>query len=487
MRGLIVGCRGGMLRGMAGEEQSSLFDEEPRGRGEAAPGGGGEAGPAREPRRPLAVRMRPRTLGEVIGQEHLLGEDALLPRLVRTDTFGSLLFYGPPGCGKTTLAEVIANETGSRRFMRLNAVLSNVAEMRDVLRLARSRPEDRPILFIDEIHRFNKAQQDLLLPDVEAGNVRLIGATTHNPGFYVISPLLSRSHLFRLEPLGEDAIVAVLRRALDERGRGLGASRCSAGEEVLRGLARLCDGDLRRGLNALETLVLSQPAGSTIEHADLEAFARERQIRYDAGEDEHYDTISAYIKSVRGGDPDAALYWLAKMLEGGEDPRFIARRLVILASEDVGLADSRALTVAVAAQQAVDFVGLPECQLNLSHATLFLATCPKSNSATTGIAAARRAIREGPVQPVPMHLRDSHTKTNKALGQGEGYRYSHDWPDAVSGQEYLEEPLKLYEPGRAGAEAGIAERLESWKRRKAQIQERERGEEPPEASEGPGA
>ncbi|MGB0185277.1 MAG: AAA family ATPase, partial [Opitutales bacterium] len=269
--------------------------------------------------RPLAVRMRPRDLSEVLGQEHLLASDCLLPRLVKADNFGSLIFYGPPGCGKTSLAEVIAEETKSH-FVRLNAVLSNVAELRELLRLARYSPERRTILFIDEIHRFNKSQQDLLLPDVEAGNIRLIGATTHNPGFYVNPPLLSRSHLFRLEPVNADAVAEVLQKAMRETERGLGAHNCEADPEVFKALAEFAGGDLRRALNALETLVLSQPNGSTIGQEAVEAFARERRIRYDRDEDEHYDHASAMIKSIRGSDPDAALYWTFKMLEGGEDP-----------------------------------------------------------------------------------------------------------------------------------------------------------------------
>ncbi|QYY37503.1 replication-associated recombination protein A [Ruficoccus sp. ZRK36] len=413
--------------------------------------------------------MRPRDLSEVLGQDHLLGEGSLLPKLIRTDTFGSLLFYGPPGCGKTTLAEVIAQETGAK-CVRINAVMSNVAELRDILRMARYDAAHETILFIDEIHRFNKAQQDLLLPDVEAGNIRLIGATTHNPGFYIIDPLLSRSHLFRLEPLPESATVDLLRRALEDAERGLGAARCTAEDAVLVGLARLCDGDMRRALNALETLVLSQPTGSEITPAELEVFARERQIRYDADEDEHYDTISAFIKSVRGSDPDAALYWLAKMVEGGEDPRFIARRLIILASEDIGLADSRALPLATAALQAVEFIGMPEAALTLSHATLFLSLCPKSNSATEAISRARRAIKEGPVQSVPQWLRDSHSKIGKQLGHGDTYQYSHDSPDHISGQEYMLDPLELYKPSPYGAEASLAERLAQWKELKHQRQ-----------------
>ncbi len=450
---------------MAEPLQPSFFEESSRVR----EGASGVASDSAAAHRPLAVRMRPRTLTEVIGHEHLLGPDALLPRLVRTDTFGSLLFYGPPGCGKTTLAEVIAHETRSR-FVRINAVLSNVAELRDELRLARARPNERTILFIDEIHRFNKAQQDLLLPDVEAGNIRLIGATTHNPGFYVIPPLLSRSHLFRLEPLAPEAVALVLRRALDDSVRGLGNLRVRASDAVLASLAKFCDGDLRRALNALETLALSQPLGGEITEEALTVFARERRIRYDANEDEHYDTASAFIKSVRGGDPDAAIYWMTKMLEGGEDPRFIARRLVILASEDIGLADSRGLPVAVAAFQACELVGLPECALNLAHATLFLATSPKSNSATRALGSARDALKNEPVQSIPMSLRDSHTVTNKKLGQGEGYLYSHEFPEGISGQNYLEKYLKLYDPGAhpAGAEAAIAERLERWRKLKAE-------------------
>jgi putative ATPase len=274
--------------------------------------------------------------------------------------------------------------------------------------------------------------------------------------------------LFRLEPLEVDAIVGVLRTALADAQRGLGARKCRAEEKILADLARLCEGDLRRALNALEVLALSLPEGAAITAAELEVFARERHIRYDA-EDEHYDTISAFIKSCRGGDPDAAMYWLAKMLAGGEDPRFIARRLVILASEDVGLADPRALPLAVAAHHACDFVGLPEAELTLAHATLYIATAPKSNSATLALGEARRAISESPVQAVPIHLRDKGGQASKRLGHGKGYAYSHDFPEAISGQEYLERPLSLYTPKTTGAEAAIAERLARWRelRRKA--------------------
>jgi putative ATPase len=434
-------------------------------------GRGSESGNEDFARKPLAARMRPCDLAGVVGQEHILRPGSLLPKLIRSDRFGSLLFYGPPGCGKTSLAEAIASETGSR-FVRVNAVMSNVAELRSILGLARQRPEFRTILFIDEIHRFNKAQQDLLLPDVEEGNIRLIGATTHNPGFYINPPLLSRSHLFRLEPLVETNVVDVLRMALDDVERGLGGYGCQASNDMLRDLAQLCDGDLRRALNALEVLVLSLESGSEITSEELKVFAQERQIRYDSNEDEHYDTIAAFIKSIRGGDPDAALYWMAKMLEGGEDARFIARRLVILASEDVGLADSNALPLAVAAHHACNFVGLPECRLNLAHATVYLATAPKSNSAYKAISAATDAIREQPVQAVPIHLRDSGGQASKRMGHGEGYLYSHDFEDGVSGQEYMEQPQRFYHPLCFGEEAAIAERVGKLRATKAEPKRR---------------
>jgi len=413
--------------------------------------------------------MRPANLSEVIGQEHIVGPACLLPRLVAANNFGSIMLYGPPGCGKTSLAEAIAAQTKSR-FIRINAVMSNVAELRDILRWARNRPEERLLLFIDEIHRFNKAQQDLLLPDIEAGNLRLIGATTHSPGHYVNAPLLSRSHLFRLEPISQEAIITVLERAMKDEIRGLAATKVSVEQTVLEGIARISDGDLRRALNALETLIISAPYAGKVGVDDLKSFASERQIRYDADQDEHYDTVSAFIKSVRGSDPDAALYWLCKMLAGGEDPRFIARRLVILSSEDIGLADSRALTVAVAAQQAVEFVGLPECELTLAHATLFLALSPKSNSATTALFAAKEAIKRGPLQNVPPWLKDAHTKTAKAMGNGDGYIYSHERPENITGQEYMLEPMRFYEGRHCGAEDAMVKRLEHWQELKEKLQ-----------------
>jgi putative ATPase len=417
---------------------------------------------------PLAARMRPRRLAEVVGQDHLLRPGSLLPRLVGQNRFGSLLFHGPPGCGKTSLAEAIAAETGSR-FVRVNAVMSNVAELRDILAAARRRPGEATILFIDELHRFNKSQQDLLLPDVEEGVVRLIGATTHNPGFYVNPPLLSRSHLFRLEPHSTATVADVLAVALTDTERGLGLRRVTAERPRLEELAVLADGDLRRALNSLEVIVLGLPEGGEVTRADIEVFARERRIRYDADEDEHHDTISAFIKSCRGCDPDAAMYWLAKMLAGGEDPRFIARRLVILASEDVGLADPQALPLAVAAHHAVDFVGLPEAEYALAHATLYLATAPKSNSATLALSESKRVLREQPVQAIPPALRSKGGQANKRHGHGADYAYSHDFPEAISGQDYLERPLSLYSPKTAGWEAKIADRLARWRELRAAI------------------
>ncbi|HQU09628.1 MAG TPA: replication-associated recombination protein A, partial [Opitutales bacterium] len=312
-----------------------------------------------------------------------------------------------------------------------------------------------PILVIDEIHRFNKAQQDVLLPDLESGAVRLIGLTTHHPGHYLIPALLSRSHLFRLEPLTEEVLQGLLEKALT-------VVKAEAAPEVITRLIAFSDGDARRALNALETLLVAYP-GQRITVESFTHFAQERHLAFDRDEDEHYNTASAFIKSMRGGDPDAALYWLAKLLIGGEDPRFVARRLVILASEDVGLADPRALPLAVAAFQACELVGPPECELNLAHVTVFLATCPKSNSAYLGLKAAKAAIAQGPVQQVPVYLRDSSGKTAKKMGYGADYLYSHDFAEAITGQDYMEKPQRFYEPKPVGAEAAIAQRLEGWK------------------------
>ncbi len=420
-------------------------------------------------RLPLAARMRPRRLDEVVGQDHILESGSLLPRLVRANSFGSLLLYGPPGSGKTSIAEAIAGET-ENRFVRINAVMSNVAELRQILLAARRIETTDTILFIDEIHRFNKAQQDLLLPDVEAGHIRLIGATTHNPGFYVNAPLVSRSHLFRLEPHSVETIASLLRIALDDEERGLGGRGHEADEKTLLDLAKLCDGDLRRALNALEVIALGLEQNQKISSDTIAVFASERQIRYDADEDEHYNTISAFIKSMRGGDPDAALYWLTKMLAGGEDPRFIARRLIIFASEDVGLADSGALPIAVACQQACEFVGLPECELNLAHCVVYMATAPKSNSSYAALQKARKALAEEPVQEVPIWLKDSGGQVSKALGHSKDYSYSHSFPENISGQEYLLDPKTFYRPIRIGDEVDVEKRLERWRELKCQAQ-----------------
>lgn len=411
---------------------------------------------------PLAARMRPRNLGEVVGQTHILAEGNLLPKLVKSNSFGSLLFYGPPGCGKTSIAEAIANETDSQ-FVRINAVMSNVGELRQILGAARRKKRKDTVLFIDEIHRFNKSQQDLLLPDVEEGNIRLIGATTHNPGFYVNAPLLSRSHLFRLEPHSVENIANALARALEDSERGLGDRGHTATTEALLGLAKLSDGDLRRAFNALEVVALGLEAGGVIDEGDIAVFANERQIRYDADEDDHYDTISAFIKSMRGGDPDAALYWLAKMLAGGEDPRFIARRLIIFASEDVGLADANALPLATAVQQACQFVGLPECEINLAHCVVYLATAPKSDASYAALGEAKRCLVENPAQEVPKWLKDSGGAASKRLGHSDDYLYSHGHLENISGQEFMLEPKTFYSPKRVGSETAIADRLERWK------------------------
>ena len=420
-------------------------------------------------RRPLAERMRSRSIDEVLGQEHILGEGCLLPNLIRENRVSNLILAGPPGSGKTTLANVIASE-GKGKLLRINAVTSNAAELRDTLKLARYYGSENCFLFVDELHRFNKAQQDLLLPDVESGDVRLIGATTHNPRYYIIDPLLSRCQLLTLEPLPEAVIESALHLALKDTVRGLGTRNCSAKKSVTERIALLAEGDLRKGYNFIETIVEALPDGSEVSEDHVAGFCRERSIRYDRDEDEHYNTASALIKSMRGNDPDASVYWLAKMLAGGEDPRFIARRLVIFASEDVGLADSRALLLADATFRACETIGLPECELNLAHATLFLATCPKSNSATLALAKAKRALNEGTVQAVPNSIRDRHGRNKKHRNpEEEAYLYSHDFPENISGQQYLESPLDLYEAKCAGAEAAIQDRLKHWQKLRDQI------------------
>lgn len=424
--------------------------------------------------KPLAARMRPISLDEIVGQPHLVDENSMLRRMLSKGRVPNLIIYGPPGTGKTTLANVIATITGSKCF-KINAVSSNVAEMREVLQRARIRKQNgqHSLLFIDEIHRFNKSQQDLLLPDVEEGNVTLIGATTHNPGFYVNPPLLSRSHLIKVESLKVDDIALVLSRALLDESRGLGKLKIKCDQAILLDLANLVSGDLRQALNTLELICDFVGEGGCIDEEVLHHFASERRIRYDANEDEHYDTISAYIKSMRGGDPDAALYWMSKMLLGGEDARFIARRLVILASEDVGMADSRALPVAMAAFQACEVIGLPECEINLAHATVFLATSPKSNRAYEGLHHAKAELKANGAQEVPVWLRDKHGAANKAAGHSKDYRYSHDCLENISGQNYMVDPKQFYFPKKSGSEAAILERLAKWNSLKTAIQKKE--------------
>ena len=411
---------------------------------------------------PLAARMRPRALDEFVGQQHILGEGKLLRRLVAADRLGSVIFYGPPGTGKTTLAQLLATATQSA-FRQISAVTSGVKDLREVLADARGRLEaagQRTLLFVDEIHHFNKPQQDALLPDVEEGVVTLVGATTQNPFFALTSALVSRSRVFQLEPLSEDDIRAIVRRAAADRQRGLGCFDVTLDDDALDLLAAASDGDARRALGALEIAVLSSPTQPVVFTRQLAAESlAKKAIEYDATGDAHYDAASALIKSIRGSDPDAAIYWLARMLEAGEDVRFLTRRLVILASEDVGNADPRALSLAVATMQACEFVGLPECQLNLAQAVTYLACAPKSNAATLAIGEAREDVRTGRLLPVPVHLRDSHYAGAKRLGSGEGYAYSHDSADGIAAQDYLGVDKRYYRPVDRGFESDLAERL----------------------------
>jgi putative ATPase len=420
---------------------------------------------------PLAARMRPRSLDEFVGQEHFLGPGKLLPRLLAADRLGSLIFHGPPGCGKTSLAHVVANQTRCR-FRPLNAVAAGLKEMRELLQEARddlAAGGPRTILFVDELHHFNRSQQDVLLPDVEEGRVILLGTTTHNPFFAVNGPLLSRSSIFSFQPLDRAAVRTLMLRALADKERGLGNVPVEMSEEALDFLAEVSDGDARRTLTALEVGVLSTPERPVrFTRALAEESIQRKALHHDATGDEHYDVVSAFIKSLRGSDPDAAVYWLARLLEAGEDPRFVARRLVILASEDVGNADPQALAVATAAMQAVEFVGLPECQLNLAQAVTYLATAPKSNASTVAIERAREDVRSGRTLPVPLHLRDTHYRGAAKLGHGEGYEYSHDHPGGWVDQEYLPEERRYYEPVDRGHEAVIRERMDQLRRRRGE-------------------
>jgi putative ATPase len=414
---------------------------------------------------PLAARMRPESLDEFAGQRHFLAEGKLLRRLLAADRLGSVIFYGPPGTGKTTLARLLANESRSV-FRQLSAVTSGVKDLREVLDEARNRlaaSGEKTLLFIDEIHRFNKAQQDALLPDVEEGVVTLVGATTENPFFTVNSALVSRSRVFQFEALTEDDIKAVLHRALADRRRGFGAMDVRMDGDALDFLAKVSDGDARRALGALEIGILSsneRPVHFT--RALAEESVQRKAVQYDRQGDQHYDAASALIKSIRGSDVDAAMYWLARMLEAGEDVRFLARRLIILASEDIGNADPQALPIAVAGMQACEFIGLPECQLTLAQVAAYLALAPKSNAATVAIGEARRDVREGRLLPVPRHLRDTHYAGSARLGHG-GYQYAHDDPSGIVAQDYLGVEREYYRPVPRGFEQELSERVAKFR------------------------
>ncbi len=420
---------------------------------------------------PLAVRLRPKDLDEFVGQEHLLGKGKLLRRAIEADRISSLILYGPPGTGKTSLAWCIANITKAQ-YLAINATTSNVEELRKIMLAARHKKSTsgrKTILFIDEIHRFNKAQQDVLLPDVEEGNPILIGATVHNPFFSLASPLLSRSLVCELKALKEKEITGILSSALKDKARGFGGLKINMDKKALGFLAKTCEGDARRALNALEVGVLTTPKSKdgainfTLEVA--EDSIQKKAVVYDQDEDAHYDTASAFIKSLRGSDPDAALYWMAKMLYAGEDPRFIARRICILAAEDVGNADPLALVLANAALQISEFVGLPEARIPLAQAAIYVACAPKSNAGYLAIEKALGDIERKKVQEVPDHLKDT-TADAEVLGHGKGYKYAHDYPGHFVKQKYTRQKVRYYEPTELGYEAKIKQRLEKLRQDK---------------------
>jgi putative ATPase len=424
---------------------------------------------------PLADRMRPRALEEILGQDHLLGPGKILRQAIESDHLPSMIFWGPPGSGKTTLAMVIASTTGAR-YIGFSAVLSGVKEIKEVIQEANEEWKYRKrktVLFVDEIHRFNKAQQDAFLPHVEKGVIVLIGATTENPSFEVISPLLSRTKVFTLNPLKEEEIEVILKRGLMDKERGLGKYPTVIEPDVIKGICQMANGDARVGLNTLEMVVLTTSPDvkgvRNIKKENLVEVLQRKAFLYDKSGEEHYNLISAFHKSLRGSDPDAALYWLGRMLEAGEDPLYIARRMIRFASEDVGNADPQALQVAVSAMEAFHFIGLPEGDLALAQAAVYLATAPKSNALYTAFQRVQKDVRELKNMPVPLHLRNAPTSLMRELGYGKGYKYPHDYPDHFIEEEYLPENLRgkiYYHPADQGFEREIKKRLEYWRKNK---------------------